>query len=154
MGFDMKIRRTLLLVAALVASSVALAQNVLQPYLQGSSTEHRRDIVEVGMLRLPQQNNGLTALAGGAQAGTALNLGFNRFTTVATGGDSAQLPVVGGAVMIVVVNATANSMNIFPPTGGTINALSANSAFALAAGKSVIFYQAVDGGTWYANLSA
>lgn len=57
--------------------------------------------------------------------------------------------------MIIVTNAAAsNSMNVYPPTGGTINAGSANAAFALAAGKTAIFIQAVDGGTWYAILTA
>src|SRR5688500_6373005 len=35
---------------------------------------------------------GLTALAGGAQAGTAITEEYSNFTTVATAADSAQLP--------------------------------------------------------------
>lgn len=151
----MKSMRIFLGLAFALLCGVALAQNVLPPYVTGANTEHNRQAFEVGMLRLPQLNNGLTALAGGAQAGTALNLGYNRVTTVASGNDSAQLPVISGAVMIIVTNAAAsNSMNVYPPTGGTINAGSANAAFALAAGKTAIFIQAVDGGTWYAILTA
>lgn len=153
----MNLKRIHLILAAIVLSGAALAQNVLPPYLTGTNSEHRREVFEVGMMRLPAINNALTALAGGAQAGTPLNLGFNRFTTVASAGDSAQLPVISGAVLIYVVNATATSMNVFPPTGGSINALSANTGFAVAAGKSAVFMQAVDtsGATiWYVNLTA
>lgn len=143
--------------AAFVASSMAMvyAQSSLPlpPYLTGTNTQNQRLIMDMGMARLGR-NSGLTANAGGGQAnGTPLNLGINRFSTVATAGDSATLPTYSGGLVIMVVNATATSMNIFPNSGGTINALSANAAYALAAGKSVIFFQAVDG-NWYANLSA
>lgn len=153
----MNIKRILLGLAVVMVSGIALAQTTLPPFLSGTSSEHRREVFEVGMLRLPVANNALTALAGGAQVGTPLNLGFNRFTTVVTAGDSAQLPTISGAVLIYVVNATATSMNVFPPTGGIINALSANAAFALAAGKSAVFMQGVDTGgatIWYVNLTA
>lgn len=143
--------------AAFVSTGIAVvyAQSSapLPPYLNGANTQNQRMIMDVGMMRLGR-NTGLTALAGGGQTGaTLLSLGMNRFTTVATAGDSALLPTYAGGLVIMVVNATATSMNIFPPTGGTINALSANAAYALAAGKSVILFQALDG-AWYANLSA
>lgn len=149
----MRLKRILLGLAALILSGAALAQTTLPPFLTGTDTSYNRSIFEVGMLRIGR-NTALTALAGGAQAGTQLNLGLNRFTVVVTAGDSAQLPVVTGGVMVVVVNAdAADSMNVFPPTGQTINALSANSAFAVAAGKTALFFQALDG-AWYALLTA
>lgn len=40
--------------------------------------------------------------------------------------------------IIVVVNITANAADIFPPTGGNINQLSANASAAIAANASVI----------------
>jgi uncharacterized protein (DUF2126 family) len=96
--------------------------------------------------------DGLTALVGGAQAGTALTVGINRFTTVASAADSAQLPAsVAGTVVINA--AAANSMNVFPQTGDIINALAANAAFAVAANKTATFYCAV-AGRWNAQLSA
>lgn len=153
----MKLKRILLGLAALAISSVALAQTVLPPFLSGSETSYGRSIFEVGMLRVAR-NTALTALAGGAQAGTALNLGYNRFTVVATAGDSAQLPALSGGVVVIVTNAdAADSMNVFPQTGGIINAAAANAAFAVAAGKTAIFIQAIDtsGATiWYAVLTA
>lgn len=153
-GSEMKLKRIILGLSIAMLSGVALAQTILPPNLRGTWSERQADIAYIGMLRLGL-NGTLTALAGGAQVGAApLNLGMNRFTTVVTGGDSAILPLMTGAVVIMVVNATANSMNVFPNVGGTINALSANTAFAVAAGKTAIFVQAVDGGTWYALLSA
>lgn len=146
-------KRFLLGLAAVLFSTAVLAQTVLAPYITGTMQEYRRSVFEVGFLRLNALNTAQTALAGGAQAGTALTMGLNRFTTVATGGDSAQLPALTGGVTVVVVNAGANSMNVFPQTGGTINALSANASFAVASGKTVIFIQTVDN-AWYALLSA
>lgn len=154
----MRIKRFLFALAALSISAVAFAQTVLPPFLTGTNSEHRREIFEIGMLRLPIANNALTALVGGAQAGTALNLGYNRFTVVTSGNDSAQLPAISGAAVVIVTNAdSADALAVFPQTGGIINALSANAAFSVAAGKTAIFIQAVDtsGATfWYALLSA
>ncbi len=98
--------------------------------------------------------NGLTALAGGAQAGTALTAMINRVTTVATAADSVQLPVSVAGMSIVAINAAAaNAMNVFPATGEVINALAANTAISVAANKSITFYCAV-AGTWNSQLSA
>lgn len=98
--------------------------------------------------------DGLTALAGGAQAGVALAYQINRFTTVATGGDSAQLPAAKPGRWRVVVNAAAaNSMNVFPASGESINAIAADSAFAVAANKTALFFCAV-AGVWNSVLTA
>lgn len=112
-------------------------------------------------VRLPSETNWevkdtITAFAGGGQTNaTALQRHkMNRVTTVATIADSVMLPkadILGGTV--IVINASANSMNVFPFLADSINALGANAAFAVAAGKSVLFACPV-AGTWYANLSA
>lgn len=153
----LKLKRILFGLLAVTISGVALAQSVLPPFISGRDDSGKNQIVEVGMLAM-SRNTALTALAGGAQAGTALNIGYNRFTVVATAGDSAQLPALGGGVVVVVTNADASdSMNVFPQTGGIINAGAANAAFAVAAGKTAIFFQAIDtsGATiWYAVLTA
>jgi hypothetical protein len=97
---------------------------------------------------------GLTALAGGGQSGaTLLSASISRVSTVATAADSVQLPNAYAGREHHVINAGANSMNVFPQTGETINALSANAAFAVASGKTCSFYCPADG-AWYANLSA
>jgi hypothetical protein len=96
----------------------------------------------------------LTALAGGGQAGaTPITRMYNRFSTVATGGDSSLLPVSKSGMEITVTNAGAASMNVFPATGEAINAGAANAAFAVAAGKTATFYCAT-AGQWHTILSA
>src|ERR1700682_6453153 len=81
--------------------------------------------------------NGLTALAGGAQVGaTPIVRTFSRFTTVATAGDSALLPSASAGLYYTLKNAGAQSMNVFPNPaintsnvqagGDNINALEAN----------------------------
>ena len=44
-------------------------------------------------------------------------------------------------------------MNVYPATGHTINALAANTAFSLAAGKNAMFWAAT-ASKWYVNLTA
>lgn len=97
----------------------------------------------------------ITAFAGGGQAsGTLLANCINRVTTVATAADSVKLPVAGKGLQIIVANAAAaNSMNLFPNTGDQINALAANAAFAVPAGKTVTLY-AAGTGFWHGVLSA
>jgi hypothetical protein len=110
------------------------------------------------------QNN-LTAHAGGGQAlATPITCSYSRFTTVASAADSAVLPPAAPGLEYVVKNAhPSNSMNIFPaaatqggyrgdgpnlPSGDSINSLGVNTAFALAAGKSVRFFCVANNGVW------
>lgn len=97
----------------------------------------------------------LTAHAGGTQ-GAALQIvaQMSRFTTVGTAADSAKLPASVAGLSLTVTNAAAaNSMNVFPQTGDAINALGANAAFALAAGKTATF-NCFTAGQWHTILSA
>ena len=97
----------------------------------------------------------LTAKAGGGQSGaTLLPSMINRVVTVATAADSTLLPLAAPGIELTVINAHAsNSMNVFPTSGDAINALSANAAFAVAAGKTVTFFTTV-AGKWHTMLSA
>jgi hypothetical protein len=108
-----------------------------------------------GSLETYSSVNGLVAFAGGGQAnGTPITAMMNRFVTVATAADSGKLPAAVLGLSIVVINAAAaNSMNVFPATGDQINALGANAAFALAAGKTATFY-CVNAGQWHTILTA
>lgn len=91
-------------------------------------------------------SSAITARAGGGQANaTALTAAFNRVTTVASAGDSVKLPSAEAGAMIVVRNGTATSMDVFPQTGQAINALSANTALAIAANTTAIFVSTVAG---------
>ena len=96
----------------------------------------------------------MTALAGGAQAGTAITTVINRVTTVVTAGDSVQLPVSSPGLQLTVINAAAaNSLNVFGQTGDTIDAIAANSPRAVAANKTANFYCTVSG-KWHSVLTA
>ena len=93
--------------------------------------------------------DGITAHAGGGQnLAPLINTMMSRFTVVGTAGDSTTLPVGVAGMNLIIINATSTSMNVFPDTGSTINALSANAAFALAAGKTATFVTTLPG-AWH-----
>jgi hypothetical protein len=119
----------------------------------GTDSSNQRQLEQVyGLVR--SAVDGLTALAGGAQAGTPLQYAINRFTTVASAADSCQLPPATVGREVIVINAAAaNALAVFPQTGEVINALAANAAFSLAANKVATFFCAV-AGTWNSNLTA
>jgi hypothetical protein len=78
---------------------------------------------------------GITAFATGGQASaTALTTDINFVTTVATTDDSVKLPTAALGKRVVVQNLGANSLGIFPATGGAIDALGDNAKYDLAAG--------------------
>ena len=107
-----------------------------------------------GSFETMSSTDGLTAHAGGGQgSATALVSMLNRVTTVATNADSVILPTGVAGMNIVVINAGANSLNVFPDTGSMINGGSANAAVALAAGKTATFYTTL-AGAWHMMLSA
>lgn len=84
---------------------------------------------------------GITAFATGGQASaTALTAECNFVTTCATNGDSVKLPTAVLGLRIVVFNLGAASLNVFPASGGAINALGTNNAFAIASGASNEFW--------------
>lgn len=99
--------------------------------------------------------SGITARAGGGQAlATPLTRAMNRVTTVATAADSVRLPVAIAGMTVIVINAAAaNAMNVFPATGGFINALAVNTALSVVANRTVMFVCAVDG-TWNSLVTA
>jgi len=97
----------------------------------------------------------ITATAGGGQANAALLPSVvNIITTCATAGDSVKLPAspaVGDEIYV--LNKGAASVNIFPQTGGVINALAANAAIAVGAGKSALC-KALNSTDWLVVVSA
>jgi hypothetical protein len=106
-------------------------------------------------LRLAVQD-GLKALAGGGQSPNSLatDVSSYRVTTVTSANDSVTLPKAQAGLVKIVANAAAsNSMNVFPSKGDSINALGANNAFAMAAGKVAILICLADG-QWHSVLTA
>jgi len=112
---------------------------------QGNQTFN--GIQTFGNYNIYKLTSGMTALAGGAQAGTAIASEINIFTTVATAGDSAQLPVIVVGQRFTIRNDAAKSMNVFGQTGDAIDGAVANAAFALQPGQEVIF-EAKVAGNW------
>ncbi len=97
---------------------------------------------------------GLTAHAGGGQTDALLLINkVNMVSTVATTGDSVKLPVAVPGAEIVVINASGNDMDLFPSSGGYINALSVDTALSIPDGMTIVLYCAL-AGTWNGVLSA
>lgn len=99
--------------------------------------------------------NGVTASTGSTQAtGVPVTTAITRVTTVAVAGDALTLPPAVPGMSLVVINAAAaNSMDVFPAVGNSINALSGDAALAVAANKTVLLVCAV-AGVWNAIVTA
>lgn len=97
----------------------------------------------------------LTALAGGAQAGTALAAEYNEFTVVASASDSAQLPTpVLGTKRVVRNSATSKlPMVVFGQTGASINTGAANAGVIIGYGETVVF-TAISATVWKTDIGS
>lgn len=85
----------------------------------------------------------ITALAGGAQAGSpVLNGAFIDISTVATGADSVQLPVSQLGLRVLVTNDGANSVQIFGNIAEPLSYIQGTigtTGVALASGATALF---------------
>jgi len=100
-------------------------------------------------------DDNVTAKVGGGQA-NAYPVSFmtTRVTTVGSAADSIKLPLSSGGLFLTIANAAGvNAMNVFPQTGEQINALGANVALSIPAGKAC-FFVATSKGQWHSVLSA
>lgn len=97
--------------------------------------------------------NSLTA-TGSTQA-TALQLqaDINRFTTVAAS-TGAILPSMNPGDSCVVFNGGANALLVYPPVGGTINALAANAGYSVSTTNRTAVVFCVDANTFCAFSAA
>ena len=99
---------------------------------------------------------GLTATGNSQGTALALPSDWNLFTTVAAS-TGAILPANGSNVNLsdvyIVMNHGANSLSVYPPTGGKIANGSANAAFSVAANKMATFVN-IGSGNWAASVSA
>jgi hypothetical protein len=98
----------------------------------------------------------ITATAGGGQANAVtLNQHNVRVTVCATGGDSTKLPPALAPTLsdVIIMNAGAAAMNLFPAVGDLINALSANTAISVPIGKLAIA-RCIDRGRWLVVIGA
>jgi hypothetical protein len=105
-----------------------------------------------GRVALKANGSGLSGAGTTQGTATVITNQTNEFTTVAAS-SGAVLPSPEQGEFIFVANAGANALNVYPASGHSINALAANAAFSLAAGKNALFWAAT-ASKWYALLSA
>jgi hypothetical protein len=120
-------------------------------YSEGLASGYARG--SVGAFQTLSVQTGIVAHAGGGQGAAVQLTAMNCFiATVATAGDSVKLPPAKVGMEITVINqsATATGPNVFPATGESINALSANTAIAVAPQTVLIFFCGI-AGTWWSK---
>lgn len=76
---------------------------------------------------------------------------FHEFTTVASG-TGCRMPVSPLPITVVISNAGAETLNVYPPSGGTIDGGSTDAAVTIAATKSGSFW-AAGPLTWYSTTT-
>jgi hypothetical protein len=99
----------------------------------------------------------LTVSAAGANQGAATGLTAGtelvKCTTVAASTGVRLWVPAGVNDVVVIINAGANALAVYPATGGTINGLAANASISIAVGK-VAFCVAINATDWVVNVSA
>jgi hypothetical protein len=153
--------------SGVVFALAALATVAFAVTLTGRETTQQRSIFQIGMAAVTPET-GITATPSGTQV-TAYQLtaGVSQVTTVATIGDAVKLPSLAlgpptnldGALNVIVINNTANSMNMFPfaatdvivsTTAGTAGG--AGAAMAVAALKMADCWSITGSGRWYCSV--
>lgn len=146
--------------AALIASSLTL--NAIT--ITGVFSANQRQIDWVGIQAITREEAITATASGSITTSYQLTAGISRVSTVASSGDGVKLPSisqpgltstnVNGSLVMVLINAGANSMNVFPQLSTeTINAGSAGAAYAVAAGKTATCYVGTSA-KWYCSVSA
>ena len=98
--------------------------------------------------------DGLTASTTQTQAGgTVIPAGFTRFSTVASSNNAATMPKAIQGRRIVVSNAGANQMQVFPYLGDSIASGATNAAYVIPAGTIVELF-CIHAGNWIADPSS
>lgn len=87
-----------------------------------------------------------------AQGQGALTSDYNVITTATANPSGVTLPTATQGRRIVVVNKGANPVNIYPATGGTIDALAANASIQLAV-NGVMEFNASSTTQWYSSFN-
>jgi hypothetical protein len=90
---------------------------------------------------------GITAAGSSQGAGTALTKEMNIVSTVSSGANGVVLPTAVAGMTVTITNTTANSLLVYPESGGTINSLGTNTAFTQ--GTTTIQFIAPTTTQWY-----
>lgn len=119
----------------------------------------KKNLMGSGLSALQAQNIGGVASFANTATGTTQNDALISdadvigFTTVGTGTGYRLATELEPGDTVTVYNGGANALLVYPPTGGNINALSANAGFSLAANKAAIITK-VSGTLHVTNLTA
>lgn len=87
-----------------------------------------------------------------AQGQGALTSDYNVITTTGSNPSGVTLPTATTGRRIVIVNKGTNTVNIYPATGGTIDALASNASISLAVG-GVMEFNASSTTQWYSSFN-
>ncbi len=116
-----------------------------QPWFRMFSGGHMNRIMNTP---LSSYQEAITALAGGAQLNSpAITAKYNRVGTVATSGDSVQLPVAACGAEYLVRNDGANPLQVFGAYGSsdTIDGTAGATGISVTNGKGMLFFCTVLG---------
>ena len=90
---------------------------------------------------------GVTAAGTTQTDATGFTSEIVEFSTVPAG-SGARLPAAASGMVITIVNTSANTLNVYPASGDTINSLAANIAYTHVSGAT-LQYVALDNTRWY-----
>ena len=91
---------------------------------------------------------GITAAGSTQGTATALTKEINVVSTVSSGANGVVLPTAVAGIVLIVNNTSANTLNVYPATGGAVNSGSTNAAYSHVSGASIQYY-ATSGTRWY-----
>ena len=91
---------------------------------------------------------GITAAGSTQGTATALTKEINVVSTVSSGANGVVLPTAVAGIVLIVNNTSANTLNVYPATGGAVNSGSTNAAYSHVSGASIQYY-ATNGTQWY-----
>jgi hypothetical protein len=91
---------------------------------------------------------GITAAGSTQGTATALTKEINVVSTVSSGANGVVLPTAVAGIVLIVNNTSANTLNVYPATGGAVNSGSTNAAYSHVSGASIQYY-ATSGTQWY-----
>lgn len=108
--------------------------------ITGTDSLHAREKFKIGF-DLKSVSTGLTAFAGGGQAGALpLVSRINRLATVASAADSVMLPLAELGMEIVIINDGASAAQVFGSGVDTIDGIATATGVPLTNTKRAIFY--------------
>lgn len=105
--------------------------------------------IKAATARLALKSSATAISAAGSTQGTAtaLTKSFNEVTTVASG-QGVALPTPEAGEMLLIANQGANSLNVYPASGCSINNLSVNAPISIAVDTRILFF-ALTSTKWY-----